>query len=111
MPDPIGKALSGLNASRRRMDAHANNLANLNTPGYQVQRPETKTGSDADSVQISEDARKQAREASQSAEDFTDVNLAEEVVGMNLEKKIISANAAVIRKADEMERGVIDLIG
>ncbi|MDX9752596.1 MAG: flagellar hook-basal body complex protein [bacterium] len=44
MVDLFSTALTGLNASRERALGHANNLANLNTPGYKAQRVDTSTG-------------------------------------------------------------------
>jgi len=45
MMDILSVALSGLNASRNRALVAANNLANLNTPGYRAQEADTFTGS------------------------------------------------------------------
>ena len=53
MIDPIQTALSGLNTSRLRSATTANNLANLQTPGYKAQRANSATGPTGDSVQIS----------------------------------------------------------
>ncbi|MFH1739890.1 MAG: flagellar hook basal-body protein [bacterium] len=61
MPDPINTALSGLNSSRLRSATRANNLANLNTPGYKAQRAESATGPRGDSVRISAVGRNQSQ--------------------------------------------------
>jgi len=53
MADVLGTALSGLTASRLRALTHANNIANLNTPGYKAQRADTTTGYRGDSVRVS----------------------------------------------------------
>jgi len=60
MPDPLSIALSGLTASRLRALTHANNLANLNTPGYKAQRADSATGARGDSVRISAIGRSQS---------------------------------------------------
>lgn len=57
MFDILSTALSGLNSSRLRSAVAANNLANLNTPGYREQQVDTATGpsgrgSIADSISI-----------------------------------------------------------
>ena len=54
----ISNAYSGLNAAQNRSAATANNLANVNTPGYRSQRANTSTGPNGqgaavDSVSIS----------------------------------------------------------
>ncbi len=53
MPDPLGTALSGLTSSRLRALTHANNIANVNTPGYKAQRADSATGPRGDSVRVS----------------------------------------------------------
>ncbi len=50
MANILSTALSGLNASRHRMLTAANNLSNLNTPGYQSQRTNTSTGPNGNSA-------------------------------------------------------------
>ncbi|MEW6237505.1 MAG: flagellar hook basal-body protein [Candidatus Omnitrophota bacterium] len=61
MADIFSIALSGLNASRNRMLTAANNLANLNTPGYKAQRADSAAlpggnGAATDSVSFSPQA-------------------------------------------------------
>jgi len=58
MADIFSIALTGLNASRNRMLTAANNLANLNTPGYKAQRADSAAlpggnGAATDSVTFS----------------------------------------------------------
>ncbi len=58
MIDILSTALSGLNASRWRTSVAANNLANLNTPGYREQQAKSASGPNGqgavvDSVSIS----------------------------------------------------------
>lgn len=51
MADPLFTALSGVQASRNRALASANNLANANTPGYRAQRAESASGPGGSGVQ------------------------------------------------------------
>jgi flagellar basal-body rod protein FlgG len=60
MPDPLSIALSGLTASRLRALTHANNIANINTPGYKAQRADSATGPSGDMVRISAIGRNQS---------------------------------------------------
>lgn len=60
MPDPLAAALSGLTASRLRALTHANNIANVLTPGYKAQRADSATGARGDSVRISAIGQSQA---------------------------------------------------
>jgi flagellar basal-body rod protein FlgG len=49
--DILATGLSGLNASRHRALTNANNIANMNTPGFKAQRVDSATGPQGRSVQ------------------------------------------------------------
>lgn len=89
----LATSLNGLNASRARALASANNLANLHTPGYAPIRVEGEAGTVA-----------------QTGQGDT-VSISQEAVNLLKEEKITKANAAVIRTADEMSKTTIDIIG
>lgn len=62
MADIFSTALSGLNASRLRASTAANNLANVNTPGFRAQRVNSSSlpsgqGSTTTSVSVSQSVR------------------------------------------------------
>ena len=52
MMDILSTALSGLNASRMRVQTAANNVANVNTPGFRAQRAHTRSGPSGQSAVV-----------------------------------------------------------
>ncbi len=94
--DILSIGLSGLTASRLRALGAANNLANINTPGFGVnpgERPQTTVNAQGDTVELS------------------NVDIAEEVIALKREETLTRASAAIIRTGDEMAKETIDLIG
>ncbi|KPF69944.1 hypothetical protein IP84_03440 [beta proteobacterium AAP99] len=93
-------ALSGLNAASLRMAASANNVANMNTPGYrrlgveQAALPSSSTqpgGVAASVTQASEPG----------------VELTEEVVEQKMALYSFKANVLVLQTQDEMQRALL----
>lgn len=105
--DLLTTALSGINASRSRALAAANNLANVNTPGYQAVQANTSTapggiGARIDSVSIS---------VSENLPEGSNVDAARELINLKVEENITRANINVAKTGDELTRTAIDLIG
>lgn len=93
--DILSIGLSGLTSSRMRALDAANNLANLNTPGYGVkpgQQAPVTVNAQGDTVELS------------------NVDIAEEAIALNREENITRASAAIIRTGDEIAKETIDLI-
>ncbi|MBZ0257208.1 hypothetical protein K8I31_14165 [bacterium] len=93
--DILSIGLSGLTSSRMRALDAANNLANLNTPGYGYkpgEQPATTVNAQGDTVELS------------------NVDVAEEAVALRREENATRASAAIVRTGDEMMKETIDLI-
>jgi len=93
--DILSIGLSGLTSSRLRALDAANNLANLNTPGYGVKPGEkapVTVNAQGDTVELSS------------------VDIPEEAIALRREENATRASAAIIRTGDEMMKETIDLI-
>jgi len=96
-------SVSALSASSLRMDISANDVANINTPGFSQSRPiqtSKKPGTEISAIQKIEPP----------SPDFSATDLAEETVEQIKSEKDFAANAAVIKVQDEMYSEGIDLV-
>jgi flagellar hook-associated protein FlgK len=94
-PSTAATALSGLNAASLRMAASANNVANMNTPGYRRQGVE----------QAALPSGGVAATVTQAAE--PGVELTEEVVEQKMALYSFKANVLVLQTQDEMQRALL----
>lgn len=108
--DVMSIAASGLNAAQAQFTATANNIANLNTPGYQAQR--------VDLVDLSPNGvgiggvttdPSPAPVDANGKPTGSNVNLADQSVDLMREKVLYTANAAVMKTADRMLGTLLDL--
>jgi flagellar basal body rod protein FlgG len=101
----IDTALSGFNTAVRRQDFRANNVANLNTPGYQAL--------DATPVALPDGgvALGPARaSAAPAIPGSSNVDLVEEQAGTLLNLRTAQANANILRAQDELRGETLDLL-
>ncbi len=104
--DILSIALSGINASRNRTATAANNLANVNTQGFQAQRVNTSTGPNGvgaktDSVSFS---------TLEGTPTGSNVNIADELINLRLEDNAVQANVSVAQTGDALTKTAIDLL-
>jgi flagellar hook-associated protein FlgK len=94
--DAISSAQSGLAAAQTQFNVSANNIANLNTPGFSPSRVDSYTDSSG-GVQTT----------TQTVAGPTD--LATEAVNMDNAKNLYDANAMVIKVANKMVGSLLDI--
>jgi flagellar hook protein FlgE len=102
-------ALSGMQAAGSMMNTAANNIANLNTPGYRA--------SHVDLVELSGGGvavgggRPDTAPAPVSADGKagSNVDLATEMVSLIQSRNLYSANAMVVKTADRMVGSLLDM--
>jgi len=102
-------ALSGLTAASTRLDAHAQNVANLQSEGYapvEVTQEALPQGGTVATV-----SRPSLGEVASDAALAGTVDLAKELVGQLTARRAYEANLATLRAADEAERSVLDVLG
>jgi flagellar hook protein FlgE len=106
-------ALSGLQAAQTQLNTTANNVANLDTPGYKSQGVDSvdiSGGGVAASVTTNNSP---ASSASGSADpelsQGSNVDLASEMMNLTRAKLLYAANAAVIRVGQQMTGALLDM--
>jgi flagellar hook-associated protein FlgK len=110
--DVFGIALSGMNAASAMLGTAAANIANVDTPGYQPRRVNLATGPDGtgvvvDSVTFDSTA---ASPVDAGGHQSSGVDLATELVNVDRAKFLYDANAMVVRTADQMLGGLLDVL-
>ena len=102
-------AASGLDAAATQVDVAASNIANLNTPGYQPQRADlvTLSGGGVGVAGISSGTN---GGANTSADGGSNVDLANEMMQLTRAKLLYSANAVVLRAANQMLGTLLDVV-
>ena len=101
----LNNAASGLSAAAAEINVTAGNIANLNTPGYQARR--------ADLVELSGGGVAVAGisvDTTPAANGTSNVTLATEMMQLTRAKLLYSANAAVVRTADQMLGTLLDTV-
>jgi flagellar hook-associated protein FlgK len=96
--DALNIAASGLGAAQAQLNATANNIANLNTPGYTAQRVDLAAapggGVDVEGVQSTGKS----------------VDLANEMVNLKQSVLYYDANGMVIRVSDRMYGSLLNIL-
>ena len=92
----IGIAASALNAFTTNQSVAANNIANVDTPGYKA------------SVAQEEDVKSGGVKAVVSKGNDP-VELSKEAVNMMLNSNLFTANAKTVKATDEMTQSILDI--
>ena len=98
-------ALSGLEAAQTQLSVAGQNIANLNTPGYQSERVDTvelSTGG----VGVSGITR----DAAPASAGGSNVDLSTQVVNLVQAKTLYAANAFVLKTAEETTGTLLDIL-
>ena len=97
-------ALSGMRTWQLRQDVSANDIANVNTPGYSQKIPvqtEARPGSQISAISAE----------SNRSPDFSNTDLATELIEQKMSVQGYGANAKVMKVQDRMTQTLIDMIG
>ena len=97
--DALGIASSGLQAAGAQLNVTANNIANLNTPGFKAQRVDLTAAPNNDGVEVS---------GVQSTD--LPVDPAAAMVQLRQAKLFYGANAMVVRTADQMYGSLLNVL-
>jgi flagellar hook protein FlgE len=97
-------AISGVQASMFRQDVSANDIANINTPGYEQATPR-QTETLPSGTRVSSLAK-----TPNAGNPLSSTDLATEAVEQKTNKATLSANLAVLKTQDRMTGELIDLI-
>ena len=99
----ISTALSGIQAASARLDNAANNIANLNTPGFSAREPvQSSSGAGVD-VSFSSTSPSLNTQTS-------NVDVPAQVVEVLTDKHSVEAASAVIRTQDSLTKSLLDIV-
>ncbi len=104
MIQSLTSAASALQAQSERLNLHAHNIANLNTPGFKAQLPAQQTAGGG-GVFLSAVTTSKAPGSPLDVEKPTETNnvdLITETIGSIMALRAFEANAKVIKTSDEM---------
>lgn len=99
-----GAAISAIQSTQLRQNIAANDVANINTPGYEQVTPRQADMLPAGTTVSS------ASRTPNSGNPLSSTDLATEMVEVNTNKTTYSANLAVIKAQDRMTGELIDLL-
>jgi flagellar basal-body rod protein FlgC len=108
--DVFGVALSGMQAAQTQLLVGADNIANLNTPGFKSSRVDLAEGPGG-GVQVA-DIQKDNTPGplGPDGEEGSNVDVASEMVGLSQARTLYTANAMVVRTADQMTGTLLDIM-
>ena len=98
MNPAMSAAVSGMLTQQTRLDVHAHNIANVNTPDFKASRLTQSEASGLGGTQVA------------SIEESSDVDLATEMVGLMTAQRGFEANIPVIRTQDKMIGSLLDIL-
>ncbi|MBI3802181.1 MAG: flagellar biosynthesis protein FlgC [Nitrospirae bacterium] len=113
MLSPLGASLSGLRASIEKIDASANNVANLSTDRFKkdsILLSEGAGGGVVVEVEKSTEPGPFYQSPKGELVQASNADLTEESTQQLLAKYAFSMNLATLKTTDEMENGIIDLL-
>jgi len=112
----INPALAGLGAIQKKIEANANNVANLNTDGFKKDRvtlSEQATGmgpvARTEKVETPGPMVYEQTPAGEELVEKSNVDLAEELPSLALNRRFFEANLKTIQVADEMLGSLLDI--
>jgi flagellar hook protein FlgE len=116
MIDGPSSTVSSLQAHERKMNVHANNIANVNTNGFKRDRAVLREGQAGDvRVSLTKDMSPApedplAPDAPEVEKELSNVDLADELTGMIPTEIGYKANLKTIRSRDEMIGTLLDTL-
>ncbi|MGE4159492.1 MAG: flagellar basal body rod protein FlgC [Planctomycetota bacterium] len=113
MNPALSTAVSGLMTQQTRLDVHAHNIANANTPGFKASRLSQSevAGGGTQVASITRDASPGPLEDVDGAyEESSNTDLASEMVGLITAQRGFEANLPVIRTQDKMIGSLLDIL-
>ena len=107
-------ALSGLQAASLKLKVSANNVANVNTDGYQRQQVTTQAGTYGVEVKVQKVSALESPTTTQIndnpvAAPRSDVEVTEELVEMRAAKTLFEANLQILKTQDNMLGRILDI--
>ena len=109
----FNSSVSGIRAAIDMLGISAHNTANINTDGYKKQRVNLRDDHDSGViVDITESTEKGSLYKNKRGDmvEASNVNYVEEVVAQINARHLLSVNAAAIKRTDEAQESLMDII-
>jgi len=109
----FNSSVSGIRAAIDMLSISAHNTANINTDGYKKQRANLRDGHDRGViVDITENTETGSLYKNKRGDivEASNVNYAEEIVTQINARHLLSANAAAIKRIDDAQESLMDII-
>ena len=114
MSDALSAALSALGSLFRKMDATANNIANVNTNSFKKSRADFEdaypSGVKVSISQVDTPGDPLPPDEKGKEQESSNVNLAEELVNLITTQHAFAANIKTITTEDEMRKALLDIV-
>lgn len=111
----FGSAISGIRAAFNVLAVSAHNTANINTEGFKKQRALLTEGKNGEVVTKidKKDTRNGSvyQSTSQDTVDTSNVDITQEIAGQINANHLSSANIAAFKVFDDVQKGLIDIMG
>ena len=111
----FGSSISGIHAAFKALAVSAHNTANINTEGFKKERAIVTEGNIGEVVTKldKKDTRNGSvyRSTSQDTFDTSNVDITQEIAEQISAKHLSSANIAAFKVFDEIQKGLIDIMG
>ncbi len=106
----INANISAMDALGSAYQVTANNVANVNTDGFQASRANLESGPEGDGVRVSSITTDTTPGAMFEGRETSNVDTASEMVGMITTENAYAANAAVIHAGDQTTGYLLDML-
>ncbi len=110
----FNSSVSGIRAAIDMLGISAHNTANINTDGYKKQRVNLRDDHDSgvivDITESTETGSLYKNKRGGDMVEASNVNYVEEVVAQINARHLLSANAAAIKRTDEAQKSLMDII-
>jgi flagellar basal-body rod protein FlgC len=106
----IDANVSAMSALGSAHQVTANNIANVNTDGFQASRANLETGPGGEGVRVSSLTKDTSSGSIFQGRETSNVDTAREMVGLMTTENAYAANAAVIRADDQTTGYLLDML-
>ena len=113
MPITFDSSISGIRAAIDMLDVSANNIANINSEGYKKQHvnlSQDQHGQVAVNITESSKANSFYKTVEGDVVEESKVNFFKEIVVQIKAKNLLYANLAAIKRADEAQKSLMDIM-
>jgi flagellar basal-body rod protein FlgC len=110
---PFNSSITAIKAAFGTLSASAHNTANINTDGFKKERTilgENKQGGVSAKTGVSKEAGTLYQNSDGKMVEDSNVEISEEIANQMLAKHLLSANIAVLKTTNDIEKDLINIL-